>query len=105
MLFTMQSTERHLVSDFDQPVMRSVLADLSLETMAATALAFNVAQFYELGKTDPQKAGLARLWTAIGKYWICKRSPFVVTALWNAMAVTDCEAAPHESFIPRSPAQ
>ena len=64
---------------YDQPVMRTVLADLSLETMAATALAFKVAQFYELGRSDAPKAGLARLWTAIGKYWVCKRSPFVVT--------------------------
>ena len=64
---------------YDQPVMRTVLADLALETMAATALAFNVAQFYELGRTDERKAALARLWTAIGKYWVCKRSPFVVT--------------------------
>ena len=64
---------------YEQPLMRTVLADLSLETMAATALAFNVAQYYELGRADETKAGLARLWTAIGKYWICKRSPFVVT--------------------------
>ena len=63
----------------DQPVMRTVLADLSLETMAATALAFRIANAYEQGAYDPMQATLARLWTAVGKYWVCKRAPFAVT--------------------------
>ncbi len=64
---------------FEQPVMRSVLADLSLESMAGTAMAFEIANAYEIGKSDPSQIPFARLCTAIGKYWVCKRAPVAVT--------------------------
>jgi putative acyl-CoA dehydrogenase len=64
---------------FEQPVMRSVLADLSLEAMAATAMAFEITNTYELDKVDKNQTAFARLCTAIGKYWICKRAPIAVT--------------------------
>jgi putative acyl-CoA dehydrogenase len=64
---------------FEQPIMRSVLADLSLESMAATAMAFEITNTYEVGKTDPSQLPFARLCTAIGKYWVCKRAPVAVT--------------------------
>ena len=59
----------------EQPLMRSVLADLALESEAATALAMRVAGAVERGAQDPHQAALARVATAIGKYWICKRAP------------------------------
>jgi putative acyl-CoA dehydrogenase len=54
----------------DQPVMRNVLADLALESEAATALALRVARTYDEGDEH-----LRRLMTAIGKYYVCKRAP------------------------------
>ncbi len=57
----------------DQPAMRNVLADLAIESEAATALAMRVARSYD----DPaDDAGtFRRLATAVGKYWVTKRSP------------------------------
>ena len=60
-----------------QPLMRNVLADLALESEAATALAFRVARAVDAAPRDPAEAAFARLATALGKYWICKRAtPF-----------------------------
>ena len=62
----------------DQPLMRMVLADLALESEAATALAFRVARAVDASGRDPAEAAFARIATAIGKYWICKRAPAMV---------------------------
>ncbi|MES2884811.1 MAG: acyl-CoA dehydrogenase family protein, partial [Pseudomonadota bacterium] len=62
----------------DQPLMRNVLADLALESEAATALTFRVARAVDASERDPHEAAMARLATAIGKYWVCKRAPAFV---------------------------
>ncbi len=62
----------------EQPLMRNVLADLALECEAVTALTFRVARAVDASERDPAEAALARLATAIGKYWICKRCPPLV---------------------------
>ncbi|MEQ8435610.1 MAG: acyl-CoA dehydrogenase family protein [Oceanicaulis sp.] len=62
----------------DQPLMREVLAELSMEAEAAMALAFRVAQSFDRAAEDPHEAALARLLTPIAKYWICKRAPYLV---------------------------
>ncbi|GAA3087952.1 isovaleryl-CoA dehydrogenase [Streptosporangium carneum] len=60
----------------DQPLMRNVLADLALESEAATTLMTRLA-----GATDRAVAGdraesaLRRTALAVGKYWVCKRAP------------------------------
>jgi putative acyl-CoA dehydrogenase len=54
----------------DQPLMRNVLADLCVESEAATATALRLARAYDRGET-----AFARLGTAVAKYWICKRGP------------------------------
>jgi putative acyl-CoA dehydrogenase len=59
----------------EQPLMRNVLADLALESEAATALALRVARAIDAIPRDPGEAALARIVTAIGKYWVCKRCP------------------------------
>jgi len=59
----------------DQPLMRNVLADLALESEAATALAMRVARAVDATPRDPAEAAFARLATALGKYWVCKRAP------------------------------
>ena len=62
----------------DQPLMRNVLADLAIESEAALALSMRVARAVDAAPRDSREAALARVATAIGKYWICKRaSPFV----------------------------
>jgi len=62
----------------DQPLMRNVLADLALESEAATALALRVARAIDASPRDAGEAAFARLATAIGKYWVCKRAPAFV---------------------------
>ena len=58
--------------------MRNVLADLALESEASTALAMRVARAVDASPRDEREAALARIITAIGKYWVCKRcAPFV----------------------------
>jgi putative acyl-CoA dehydrogenase len=54
----------------DQPLMRNVLADLAIESEAATALALRLARAYDEGDV-----AIRRLGTAVGKYWVCKRTP------------------------------
>jgi putative acyl-CoA dehydrogenase len=61
----------------DHALMKNVLADLTLEAEAATALAFRLAAAYEAGEADPAQAAFARIATAVGKYWVCKRAPTV----------------------------
>ena len=56
----------------DQPLMRNVLADLVLESEAATAAAFRLVRAFDDGDD------VRRLLTAVLKYWVCKRTPAVV---------------------------
>jgi putative acyl-CoA dehydrogenase len=62
----------------DQPLMRNVLADLCVESEAATALAMRLARAYDeaaTGAGNTPAAAFKRLATAVGKYWVCKRGP------------------------------
>ena len=61
----------------EQPLMRNVLADLALESEAALALTMRMGRALD-HPNDPQEARFARLVTAIGKYWICKRAPEMI---------------------------
>ncbi|HJQ59057.1 MAG TPA: acyl-CoA dehydrogenase family protein [Vineibacter sp.] len=60
-----------------QPLMTNVLADLAVESEAATMLSLRVARAFDEQADDPDKARLARVITPIAKYWICKRTPAV----------------------------
>jgi putative acyl-CoA dehydrogenase len=62
----------------DQPLMRNVLADLALESEAHLVLTSRVARAVDASARDPQDAAFARIATAIGKYWVCKRAPVFV---------------------------
>jgi len=55
-----------------QPLMRNVLADLALESEAATALAIRLARAFD-HSADPHEQAMARLLTPVAKFWICKR--------------------------------
>ena len=54
----------------DQPLMRNVLADLALESEAATVTAMRLARAYD----DDTQAAFKRIGTAVAKYWLCKRA-------------------------------
>ena len=58
----------------DQPAMHNVLADLALESEAATALMMRLARAYDQ-PTDEHERAFARIATAVGKFWVCKRAP------------------------------
>jgi putative acyl-CoA dehydrogenase len=61
----------------DQPLMRAVLADLAVESEAATVLMLRLARAYDEGDRL-----FARLATAVSKYWVSKRAgPLVGEAL------------------------
>jgi putative acyl-CoA dehydrogenase len=61
-----------------QPLMRNVLADLAVEAEAALALGMRVARAVDAAPRDAAEAALARVATAIGKYWVCRRAPAFV---------------------------
>ncbi len=54
----------------DQPLMQNVLADLCIESEAATLSAMRLARAY-----DEDDTPMKRLGTAVLKYWVCKRGP------------------------------
>ena len=82
----------------DQPLMRNVLADLALESEAATAFAMRVARAVDRAPHDPLEAAFARIATAIGKYWICKRAPAFVN---EAQECLGGAGYVEESILPR----
>jgi putative acyl-CoA dehydrogenase len=55
----------------DQPLMRSVLADLALESEAATALGLRLARAFD--SEQPSEIALRRVLTSAAKFWVCKR--------------------------------
>ncbi|MFJ2605367.1 acyl-CoA dehydrogenase family protein [Streptomyces sp. NPDC087425] len=68
---------------FDQPLMRNVLADLALESEAATTLTLRLAGAADRAvRGDAGEAAFRRIATAVGKYWVTKRGPaFTAEAL------------------------
>jgi putative acyl-CoA dehydrogenase len=61
----------------DQPLMTNVVADLAVESEAATALVMRLARAYDC-RDDPAETALRRLITPAAKFWVCKRGPFAV---------------------------
>ena len=59
----------------DQPLMQNVLADLALESEAATMLMMRLARAFDARQEDAGERGFARLATAAAKYWVSKRGP------------------------------
>jgi putative acyl-CoA dehydrogenase len=67
----------------DQPLMRNVLADLALESEAATTLTLRLAGAADRAvRGDTGEQAFRRIATAVGKYWVTKRGPaFTAEAL------------------------
>jgi putative acyl-CoA dehydrogenase len=82
----------------EQPLMQNVLADLCLESEAATAFAFRLARAFDEAKIDEKAQKFARLATAIGKFWITKRAVAVVA---EALECLGGNGYVEESPLPR----
>ncbi len=66
----------------DQPLMTRVLADMALDVVAASALAFRLAESYDRAHDNPAEAAFARLMTPAVKYWVTKiTSPLIAEAM------------------------
>ncbi|WP_328455358.1 acyl-CoA dehydrogenase family protein [Amycolatopsis sp. NBC_00438] len=70
------ATHRHAFGKalLDQPLMANVLADLVLESEAATTAAMRLAAAGDR-PGDPREQAFRRLGLAVTKYWVCKRAP------------------------------
>ena len=77
----------------DQPLMQNVLADVAVESEAATALAIRLA-----AAVDGGEAAFLRLAGAAAKFWVCKRTPAVVA---EALEVLGGNGYVEESGMPR----
>jgi putative acyl-CoA dehydrogenase len=83
---------------WEQPLMRNVLADLALESEAATALMLRLARAFDEAASDPAQRAFARIATAVGKYWVCKRAPQLI---YEAMECLGGAGYVEESILPR----
>jgi len=83
----------------DQPLMANVLADLAIESEAATASTMRLARAYDEAEAGDRTAALIqRIATPVLKYWICKRAP------WHAVECLECfggNGYAEESGMPR----
>jgi putative acyl-CoA dehydrogenase len=79
----------------EQPVMRSVLADLAIESEAATASMLRLARAYD--RRD-EEAPFRRIATAVMKYWVCKRA---APAIAEALECLGGNGYVEESILPR----
>jgi putative acyl-CoA dehydrogenase len=77
----------------DQPLMQNVLADLCVESEAATVTALRLARAY-----DEADGPFRRLATAVGKFWVCKRTPPLVA---EALECLGGNGYVEESHLPR----
>ena len=80
-----------------QPLMKNVLADMAIEVEGALALGLRVAHAMD-NMNDPIEAAIARVGTAVAKYWNTKRCPSLV------FEALECHGGPgyiEDSIMPR----
>ncbi len=83
----------------EQPLMQNVLADLAVESEAATTLMLRLARAYdEAAGGDEEARAFARVATAASKYWVCKRA---VHATGEAMECLGGSGYVEDSGLPR----
>jgi putative acyl-CoA dehydrogenase len=61
----------------DKPLMQNVIADLAVESEAATVLGMRLAAAVDDAQ-DPHEAALRRIALPLAKFWVCKRTPMMV---------------------------
>ena len=82
----------------DQPLMRNVVTDMVLESEAALNLSLRVARAVDNQNSNEAERSFARISTAISKYWVTKRAPYLV------FEALECHGGPgyiEESVMPR----
>ncbi|MBW9211597.1 acyl-CoA dehydrogenase family protein [Mumia sp. zg.B21] len=79
-----------------QPAMQNVLADLAIESEAATLLGLRLAASVERSDDEHEKA-LRRIALPLAKFWVCKRTPFHVA---EALEVLGGNGYVEESGMP-----
>jgi putative acyl-CoA dehydrogenase len=68
----------------EQPLMQNVLADLCIESEAATVTAMRLARACDEALGDREATLFKRLALAVSKYWVCK------SAVWNVAEALEC---------------
>ncbi|TPW26152.1 DNA alkylation response protein [Pararhizobium mangrovi] len=90
----------------ERPIMTRVLADLSLDTAAATALSLRLARSFDRARESREEAAYARLMTPVTKYWVCKSAPGFVSEAMECIGgsgyVEDRPIARHYRDAPAS---
>lgn len=94
------ATYRHAFGKalIDQPLMQNVLADIALESEAAMALLLRMARAADRAGSDAHEAAVKRIGTAVGKYYVCKRTP---VAVGEALECLGGNGYVEESVMPR----
>jgi len=82
----------------EQPLMQNVLADLIVESEAATLLMARLAKAFDSRASDELERGFARIVAAIAKYWICKRAGMQIG---EALECLGGNGYVEESILPR----
>lgn len=82
----------------EQPLMKNVLADLAIENEAALALTMRIARALDRSEELESEKLLVRVGTAVGKYWICKRTP---AHAYEAMECIGGSGVMEDSIMPR----
>lgn len=82
----------------DKPLMRNVIADLEVETEAATLMMVRLAASFDRSVDDPAEAAMKRIALPIAKYWVTKRTSEVVR---EALECLGGNGYVEESIMPR----
>jgi putative acyl-CoA dehydrogenase len=82
----------------DQPLMRSVLADMAHHVEATTALVMRLCHAFDRAPDDPVESAYMRLMTPVVKYWVCKSAP---AFLYEAMECLGGNGYVEESIMAR----
>lgn len=82
----------------EQPLMQNVLTDLVVESEAALAMTMRLARALDASEHDESERLLVRVATAVGKYWICKRTP---GHAYEAMECIGGSGVMEDSIMPR----
>jgi len=82
----------------EQPLMQNVLADLIVESEAATLLVMRLAAAFDARNSGEAERSFARIATAISKFWLCKRVPHHVG---EALECLGGNGYVEESVMPR----
>jgi len=82
----------------EQPLMQNVLADLVVESEAATLLAMRIAGALDRSEKDPAAQLFARIAVPVAKFWVNKR---VANFVYEAMECHGGAGYVEESYLPR----